>query len=152
MLVGAQIRFGRFGEENILDPTGTRTPTPIIKHSKLSKLRVGEGGERESFAWGYNWVVLSLGDINIETWSSRLWVGISSRLRPIPKPFIVIGMRISTFRFIFTSSETIATCCTAGVRFPTVEEIFFLHHSVHTGSDAHPSLLSGGFWGLFLRT
>jgi hypothetical protein len=28
-LGGSQSRFGRYGEEKILDPTGTRTPTPL---------------------------------------------------------------------------------------------------------------------------
>jgi hypothetical protein len=31
--------------------------------------------EMEPGAWGYNWVTLSLGNINTETWSSRLGVG-----------------------------------------------------------------------------
>jgi hypothetical protein len=31
--------------------------------------------KRESGAWGYNWAALSLGDINTETWYSRLGVG-----------------------------------------------------------------------------
>jgi hypothetical protein len=30
--------------------------------------------EREGSAWGYDWATLFLGDINIETWSSRLRV------------------------------------------------------------------------------
>jgi hypothetical protein len=28
--------------------------------------------KRESGAWGYNWTTLLLGDMNTETWSSRL--------------------------------------------------------------------------------
>jgi hypothetical protein len=31
--------------------------------------------KREPSAWGYNWVNLSLGNINIETWASRLRAG-----------------------------------------------------------------------------
>jgi hypothetical protein len=31
--------------------------------------------KREPGTWGYNWATLSLGDMNTETWSSRLWVG-----------------------------------------------------------------------------
>jgi hypothetical protein len=33
-----------------------------------------ESHRREPSAWGFNWVTLSLGDINTETWSSRLGV------------------------------------------------------------------------------
>jgi hypothetical protein len=34
-----------------------------------------EGEEMKHGAWGYNWVNPYLGDINTDTWSSRLGVG-----------------------------------------------------------------------------
>jgi hypothetical protein len=37
--------------------------------------RVVEGDEMGTRCWGYNWATLLLGDINTETWSSRLGVG-----------------------------------------------------------------------------
>jgi hypothetical protein len=36
------------------------------------RLQVVGGDEREPSVWGYNWAILFLGDINTETWPSRL--------------------------------------------------------------------------------
>jgi hypothetical protein len=49
--------------------TGEKNVPTVAHASRKRRLKWVLG------AWGYNWATLSPGDINMETWSSRLGVG-----------------------------------------------------------------------------
>jgi hypothetical protein len=63
----------------------------------LRRVRILPMQHCESYkAWGYNWDNLSIGDINAETWSSKL--GVDARL----KSLLCRKITVAKFRFLKT--------------------------------------------------